>query len=62
MWADEQHLQFAIESAKIEGRAVSYPLLLDANSELRLEDCNTFLLWWRKSFAVRPQKARRLIG
>ena len=46
MWADEQRLSFLTESAKIEGRAISYPLLLDGDSELRLEDTNTFLEWY----------------
>ena len=37
---------FSNESAKIEGRSISYPVLLDDNSEPRLEDTNSFLEWY----------------
>ena len=46
MWADEQRLSFTIESAKIEGRTVSYPYLLDEKGEPRLESTNDFLVWF----------------
>ena len=46
VWADEQRLSFTIESAKIEGRTVSYPYLLDEKGEPRLESTNDFLVWF----------------
>jgi hypothetical protein len=46
MWADETSASFTIDSAKIEGRSISYPVLLDANGEPMLEATNTFLEWY----------------
>ena len=46
MWADETGASFAVDSAKIEGRSISYPVLLDANSEPMLEATNAFLEWY----------------
>ena len=46
MWADETSASFTIDSAKIEGRSISYPVLLDANSEPMLEATNAFLEWY----------------
>ena len=46
MWADETGASFATEEAKIEGRKVSYPYLLDAKGEPLLESTNDFLVWF----------------
>ena len=46
MWADEYGASFAMEKAKIEGRAIEYPLLLNANAEPMLESTNAFLEWF----------------
>ena len=46
MWADETSVSFAIEEAKIDSRKISYPYLLDAKGEPRLESTNDFLVWF----------------
>ena len=46
MWANEAGVSFPIEQAKIMGRDISYPLLLDANAEPKLEDTDRFLIWF----------------
>ena len=46
MWADSTGTSFAIQEAKIEGRKISYPYLLDQNGEPRLESTNDFLVWY----------------
>ena len=46
MWAEETGTSFATEEAKIEGRKVTYPYLLDAKGEPRLESTNDFLVWF----------------
>ena len=46
MWADQTDSSFAMEQAKIEGRKISYPYLLDAKGEPMLESTNAFLIWF----------------
>jgi len=46
MWMDSTGVSFAIEEAKIDGRKISYPYLLDAKGEPRLESTNDFLVWF----------------
>merc|ERR1711964_142752 len=46
MWADEAGRSFVMEQGRIEGRQISYPILLDANAEPMLESTNTFLIWY----------------
>ena len=46
MWMDSTGVSFMIEEAKIQGRKVSYPYLLDEKGEPRLESTNDFLVWF----------------
>ena len=46
MWTDETGVSFAMEEAKIDGRKISYPYLLDEKGEPRLESTNDFLVWF----------------
>ena len=46
MWADESGASFTMEKAKIEGRDISYPYLLDEKGDPRLESTNDFLVWY----------------
>jgi len=46
MWADSTGDAFAIEEAKIDGRKISYPYLLDQKGEPRLESTNDFMVWF----------------
>ena len=46
MWADEAGQSFTIEEAKIKGRKISYPCLLDQKGEPLLESTNNFLVWF----------------
>jgi hypothetical protein len=46
MWAAETDAKFAFEDAKIDGRKISYPVLLDNDHEPMLESTNTFIEWY----------------
>ena len=46
IWMDSTGVSFVIEEAKIEGRKISYPYLLDEKGEPRLESTNDFLVWF----------------
>ena len=46
MWTDETGVSFVIEEAKIDGRKISYPYLLDQKGEPRLESTNDFMIWF----------------
>ena len=46
MWADSTGTSFAIEEAKIDGRKISYPYLLDVKGQPRLESTNDFMIWF----------------
>ena len=46
MWADANGASLAMEEAKIDGRKISYPYLLDEKGEPRLESTNDFLVWY----------------
>ena len=45
-WADCSGASFAMENAKIKGRKISYPYLLDETGEPRLESTNDFIIWF----------------
>ena len=54
MWTDETSVSFAIEEAKIDGRKISYPYLLDAKGEPRLESTNAFMIWFCERWCCYP--------
>ena len=46
MWMDETKSSFEMAKAKIDGRDISYPYLLDAKGEPRLQCTNAFMIWY----------------
>ena len=46
MWMDETKSSFEMAKAKIDGRDISYPYLLDAKGEPRLQCTNAFMIWF----------------
>ena len=46
MWADESGASFTMETAKIDGRDISYPYLLNEKGDPRIESTNDFLVWY----------------
>ena len=46
-WANETNRSFELQTAKVDGREVVYPLLLDAVGEpMLVEHTNDFLIWF----------------
>ena len=46
MWMDSTGVSFVTEEARIQGRKVSYPYLLDQKGEPRLDSTNAFMIWF----------------
>ena len=46
MWMEETKSSFEMAKAKIDGRDISYPYLLDAKGEPRLQCTNAFMIWY----------------
>ena len=46
MWMEETKSSFEMAKAKIDGREISYPYLLDAKGEPRLVSTNAFMIWY----------------
>jgi len=46
MWMDETKSSFEMATAKIDGREISYPYLLDDKGEPRLASTNAFMIWF----------------
>jgi len=58
-----------METAKIEGRDISYPYLLDEKGDPRLESTNDFLVWYcehadivtKKSVVEKAERGERRV-
>ena len=57
MWMDETKSSFEMAKAKIDGRDISYPYLLDAKGEPRLQCTNAFMIWFCERYDIVVKKA-----
>ena len=60
MWMDSTGTSFAMEEAKIDGRKISYPYLLDEKGEPRLESTNDFMIWFCERCDIVTKKSVRV--